>query len=182
MQYSQIISGFFCLALMAGSSKPVTAAPITVRYGEVVGVEVSTRESAIARNAIIGGVIGVIVDDSFSGGMAGATAGFLVTSIIEGDRRVYLYTLRMSQGQLLPVAIERPDLAIGHCAALEQDGKHNNLRPVSSVHCNAENTEEHHGHRVEIALKCQQARESLVAGGTAQEIDRALHDLRAYCD
>ena len=60
---------------------------LSVRYGQITGIEVTTKESAVARNAIIGGVIGILVDDSFSGALGGATAGFLVTSIIEGDRR-----------------------------------------------------------------------------------------------
>jgi hypothetical protein len=156
--------------------------PLSVRYGQITGIEVTTKESAVARNAIIGGVIGVIVDDSFSGALGGATAGFLVTSIIEGDRRVYLYTIRMSDDENVAVAIERPDLAIGHCAALEQDGKHNNLRPVSSVHCEKENSEQHQDHRLDIARKCKVARDQLSAGGSSQAIDQALHDMRAYCD
>lgn len=155
---------------------------LSVRYGQITGIEVTTKESAVARNAIIGGVIGVIIDDSFSGALGGATAGFLVTSIIEADRRVYLYTMRMSDGESVAIAIERPDLAIGHCAALEQDGKHNNLRPVSSVHCEKENTEQHQDHRLEIAHKCKVARDQLSVGGSSQVIDQALHDMRAYCD
>ena len=155
---------------------------ISVRYGQITGIEVTTKESAVARNAIIGGVIGVIVDDSFSGALGGATAGFLVTSIIEADRRVYLYTIRMNDDERIAVAIDRPDLAIGHCAALEQDGKHSNLRPVSSVHCEQVSTEQHQDHRLEIAQKCKAARDQLSLGGNSQAIDRALHDMRAYCD
>ncbi len=155
---------------------------ISVRYGQITGIEVTTRESAVARNAILGGIIGVVVDDSFSGALGGATAGFAITSIIEGDRRVYLYALQMNDGQALSIAVERPDLAIGHCAALEQGGKHNNLRPVSSVHCQREGTTEHQDHRIEVALKCKDARDRLSAGGDPRAIDQALHDLRAYCD
>ena len=155
---------------------------LSLRYGQITGIEVTTKESAVARNAIIGGVIGVLVDDSLSGALGGATAGFLVTSIIEADRRVYLYTIRLSDGESIAIAVERPDLAIGHCAALEQDGKHNNLRPVSSVHCEKESTEEHQDHRLEIARKCKAARDQLSIGGSSQVIDQALHDMRAYCD
>ncbi len=155
---------------------------LSLRYGQITGIEVTTKESAVARNAIIGGVIGVLVDDSFSGALGGATAGFLVTSIIEADRRVYLYTIRLSDGEIIAIAVERPDLAIGHCTALEQDGKHNNLRPVSSVHCEKESTEEHQDHRLKIAGKCKAARDQLSVGGSSQVIDQALHDMRAYCD
>ena len=171
---------FFVLSTVCIIEAPLAAeSPLSVRYGQITGIEVTTKESAVARNAIIGGVIGVAIDDSFSGG---ATAGFLVTSIIEGDRRVYLYTMQMDDGKSVSVAIERPDLAIGHCAALEQDGKHNNLRPVSSVHCERKSNEDHQDHRLEIARKCKDARDQLSAGGNAQAIDQALRDLRAYCD
>jgi hypothetical protein len=172
-----LLCGFFLVDVS------VAAQPsLSVQYGQITGIEVTTKESAIARNALIGGAIGVVIDDSFSGALGGATAGFLITSIVEGDRRVYLYTLRMLDGQSTAIAIERPDLSIGHCAALEQDGKHSNLRPVSSVHCQKKSTEEHQEHRLDIAQKCRDARDRLVAGGNAQAIDQALHDLRTYCD
>ena len=179
--------GFFVLLMWVGSlttlsTNVVAQSSMSVRYGSITGVEVTTKASAVARNAIIGGVIGVAIGDSLSAALNGATAGFVITSILEGDRRVYLYTLSMEDDQTISVAIERPDLAIGHCAALEQEGKHANLRPVSSVHCLKENTDAHEDHRLDVAQKCKAARQRLSVGGTAQEIDSALHDMRAYCD
>jgi len=182
LQYA-VCRGLLALFMMffAGQSL-AEGTPLSVRYGQVTGIEVTTKESAMARNALIGGAIGVLIDDSFSGAIGGATAGFLVTAIVEGDRRVYLYSLALNDGGVVDVAVARPDLAIGHCAALEQDGSHNNLRPVSAVHCEKKGTEQHEDHRLEIAQKCKTARDQLAAGGSAQDIDRALHDMRAYCD
>ncbi|WOJ92932.1 hypothetical protein R0135_14215 [Congregibacter variabilis] len=178
-----LLLSLICVVSFVTLSTNVEAqSSMSVRYGSITGVEVTTKESAVARNAIIGGVIGAVVEDSFSGALGGATAGFAITSILEGDRRVYLYTLLMDDDQTMSVAIKRPDLAIGHCAALEQDGKHANLRPVSAVHCVKDNTDAHEDHRLDIAQKCKAARQRLSTGGTAQEIDSALHDMRAYCD
>ena len=137
---------------------------MTIEYGHVTAVEVTTRESAMARNMLIGGLVGLAIKDSFSGALGGATAGFVVTSIMENDKRVFAYTVQLDDNRYETVALTRPDVAIGHCAALERDAKHVNLRPVSAVHCDSlEGDEESPGdeHRETAAEKCSAARTAL---------------------
>jgi hypothetical protein len=156
---------------------------LTIEYGYVTGVEVTTKESAIARNMLIGSLVGLAVDTSVSGALSGATAGFVITSFVEGDKRVFAYTLKLPDDTLQEIAVDRPDLGIGHCAALEQHGKHVNLRPVSAVHCENPDAEEPAGeHRLSAAEKCSQARAVLTEGGEGVDLKAALREMRAYCD
>ena len=163
------------------------APAMQVSYGQVNAIEVTTKKSAVARNALIGSLVGLAIDESVSGAVLGASTGFIVTSIIEADRRVFLYTLEMTDGDRQSIAVERPDLAIGHCAAIEQKGKHSNLRPVSAVHCveggvPGSSKDDLDNHRLQIAEKCHDARSQLAKGGSSEEIETALRNLRSYCD
>ena len=173
------------MLLLAFAASPSHAGPesLTIQYGYVTGVEVTTRESAMARNMLIGSLIGLAVDNSVTGAVSGATAGFVITSFIEGDKRVFAYTLKLPDDSTRAVAVDRPDLGIGHCAALEQDGKHVNLRPVSAVHCENPDADGPAGeHRLSAAEKCSQARALLTEGGEDVDLKAALRDMRAFCD
>ena len=64
----------------------------------------------MARNMLIGSLVGLAIDDSTSGILGGATAGFVLTSSIEGDKRIFAYTVKHSDGSFETVAVDRPDL------------------------------------------------------------------------
>ena len=175
----------FILAVTVSRSNAESGS-LTIQYGYVTGVEVTTKESAMARNMLIGSLVGLAIEDGFSGALSGATAGFVLTSIVEGDKRIFAYTLSLPGGSLETIAVDRPDLNIGHCAALERDGKHVNLRPVSAVHCESkflENADHPAGeHRLSAAEKCSAARSALKDGGEGVDVTAALREMRAYCD
>ena len=177
----------FTLFVSFALSTHAKQATMQIGYGKITAVEVTTKKSAAAAGTLAGAVVGLAIDNSISSVATGAATGFLVTSIIEGDRRVFVYTLEMNNGDNVSIAVARPDLSLGHCAALEQKGKHNNLRPVSSVHClgnqqAGSNSIEQDNHRLSIAEKCHEARDLLSRGGSSTEIDAALRNLRTYCD
>jgi hypothetical protein len=175
-------------ALIGVSLQPLfAAAPLTIEYGHVTGIEVTTKESAMARNMVIGSLVGWAVDGSSSGALSGAVAGFAITSLVENDKRVFAYTLNFPDGSAKTIAVDRPDVSIGHCAALEQQGEHVNLRPVSAVHCEDDtfknDSDEHGGeHRQTAAEKCSEARKTLAEGGKNLDVQAALRNMRAYCD
>jgi hypothetical protein len=181
---------FFILvfALIGVSVQPLLAAsPLTIEYGHVTGIEVTTKESAMARNMLIGSLVGWAVDGSSSGAWGGAVAGFAITSLVENDKRVFAYTLSFPDGSAKTIAVDRPDVSIGHCAALEQQGEHVNLRPVSAVHCEDDsfknNADEPGGeHRQTAAEKCSAARKMLAEGEEGLDVQAALRKMRAYCD
>jgi hypothetical protein len=172
--------------MLAASPTHAQSNPLTIQYGFVNGVEVTTKESAMARNILIGSLLGLAIDDSTSGALKGATAGFVLTSFMEGDKRVFAYTIKFPDGSMETVAVDRPDLGIGHCAALERHGSHVNLRPVSAVHCEdspSEVADDPGGeHRLSAAEKCSKARASLAAASEGAEVKNILREMRAYCD
>ena len=177
---------FFVLLALTVFYSDAESESLTIQYGYVTGVEVTTKESAMARNMLIGSLIGLAIDDSFSGALGGATAGFVLTSVIEGDKRIFAYTLKLPDDSFETIAVDRPDLNIGHCAALERDGKHVNLRPVSAVHCESKSVDsaDHPAgeHRLSAAEKCSAARSILEKGGEGVDVRTALREMRAYCD
>jgi hypothetical protein len=181
---------FFILvfALIGVCVQPLYAAsPVTIEYGHVTGIEVTTKESAMARNMLIGSLVGWAVDGGSSGAWTGAVAGFAITSLVENDKRVFAYTLSFPDGSAKTIAVDRPDVSIGHCAALELQGEHVNLRPVSAVHCEDDSfrneTDEPGGeHRQTAAEKCSDARNVLAEGGENSDVQAALRNMRAYCD
>ena len=179
----------FCVTLMAfcTTESLFAATPLTIHYGHVVGVEVTDKESAMARNMLIGSLVGWAVKGSSSGAISGAVAGFAITSLVENDKRVFAYTVSFADGTYETVAVDRPDLSIGHCAALERDGDHVNLRPVSAVHCDDDsktNDEDEPAgeHRLTAAEKCSEARKTLTSGDADADTQAALRNMRAYCD
>ena len=177
---------FSIFLVLSVSYAQAESGSVTIQYGYVTGVEVTTKESAMARNMLIGSLVGLAIDDSFSGAMSGATAGFVLTSIIEGDKRIFAYTLKLPDDSFETIAVDRPDLNIGHCAALERHGKHVNLRPVSAVHCESDSSDsaDHPAgeHRLSAAEKCSAARSILEKGGESVDVREALREMRAYCD
>ena len=177
---------FVFLLVLTVSHANAESESLTIQYGYVTGVEVTTKESAIARNMLIGSIVGLAIDDSFSGALGGATAGFALTALIEGDQRIFAYTITLPDNSARTVAVDRPDLNIGHCAALEQHGKHVNLRPVSAVHCESkslDNADHPAGeHRLSAAEKCSAARSVLQEGAEGVDVRAALREMRAYCD
>jgi hypothetical protein len=175
------------LLIVCSTSSVFASTPLTIHYGHVVGVEVTTKESAMARNMLIGSLVGWAVKGNSSGAISGAVAGFAITSLVENDKRVFAYTVNFADGTQETVAVDRPDLSIGHCAALERDGDHVNLRPVSAVHCEDESkmndADEPGGeHRLTAAEKCSAARKTLTSGEPGADIQAALRNMRAYCD
>jgi hypothetical protein len=177
---------FVFLLVLTVSHSNAESGSLTIQYGYVTGVEVTTKESAMARNMLIGSLVGLAIEDSFSGALGGATAGFVLTSIVEGDKRIFAYTLTLPDSSVETIAVDRPDLNIGHCAALERDGKHVNLRPVSAVHCESKSVDsaDHPAgeHRLSEAEKCSAARSVLKEGGEGVDVRAALREMRAYCD
>ena len=184
MFYAKGVPVFFLI--LAVSSAIAEPTSLTIQYGYVTAVEVTTKESAIARNMLVGSLVGLAIDGGASGAITGATAGFVLTSLVEGDKRIFAYTLKFQDNSIEAVAVDRPDLNIGHCAALERHGKHVNLRPVSAVHCEIDSVEssDHPAdeHRLSAAEKCSDARSKLQEGGEGVDIRDALREMRAYCD
>jgi len=158
----------------------------TIDYGTVTSVQVTTPDSTIARNAFIGGAIGLAIGHDLKGALDGGAAGFAITSAIEGDRRVYLYTLKVNK-QTKKILIETGRLSEGECAAIETHGKHINLRGVSNSFCINPNHKALSSADVVAQQKlqakaCDLARREALTAKSDKDIDHALVKVRALCE
>ena len=169
---------------------PVMAASnsnTSLSYGHISAIEVTTEKSVIARNSILGGLAGIAIGDNTASAFQGAAAAFAITSIMEGDRRVFLYTVTLLKGGSKNIALHHPGLSVGECVAVEQGVKHTNLRPVSSVYCQSP---DHKGLsstsvvdlQQSTANACHDATEAVHAAKKDDDIDRALIQMRALCE
>ncbi|TCI02897.1 hypothetical protein EZV61_11420 [Corallincola luteus] len=126
--------------LMAPCARSTTAtddATHQLSYGHVTAVEITTAQSAFARNAVMGGLAGAVIGGKWhvaSGALSGVSAVLIVTSIAEGDSRVFLYTVSQIDGSQTQIALEHGGIGIGQCVGVEQQDKYANLRLVSPVY------------------------------------------------
>ncbi|MEH6650247.1 MAG: hypothetical protein V7707_09510 [Motiliproteus sp.] len=180
-------------------------ADIALRYGYISAIEITTEKSAIARNSLLGGLVGIAVGDNTYAALHGAAAAFAITSIIEGDRRVFLYTVQFSDGEsegageehsestqglrklTQQIAVHHSGLSLGQCVALEQGNNHANLRPVSAVYCGlnghpALSGDDVEGRQQQLAHSCKDARQQVRDADNDAAIDSALVTMRALCE
>ncbi|AAZ24799.1 hypothetical protein [Colwellia psychrerythraea] len=155
-------------------------------YGNVASVLITTADSKILEGTIVGGALGLAIGDSALYTLNGAALGFAITSIMEGDRRVFLYTINVD-GNERKIAMQEGGIGEGRCVAIETQGKHTNVRGVSSAFC------QYKGHQVltstEVvtqqqfqAQQCKEARELVLTAKNDKEIDHALVKVRALCE
>ena len=155
-------------------------------YGNVASVSVTTAGSKILEGSIIGGALGLAIGDSALHTLNGAALGFAITSILEGDRRVFLYSIDVD-GIEKKIAMQEGGIGEGRCVAIETQEKHTNIRAVSSVFC------QHSGHQAltsaEVqtrqqsqANQCKEARERVLMAKNDKDIDHALVKVRALCE
>ncbi len=155
-------------------------------YGNVSSVLITTADSKILEGTIAGGALGLAIGDSALHTLNGAALGFAVTSIIEGDRRVFLYTINVD-GNERKIAMQEGGIGEGRCVAIETQGKHTNVRGVSSAFC------QYKGHQAltstdivkqqqSQAQQCKKARELVLTANNDKEIDHALVKVRALCE
>jgi len=178
------IIGFLAGALLAANA--VADEKRTIEYGTVSSVEITTPDSKIAQTAIAGGVIGMVVSHNIAGTVTGAATGMAIASVIEGDRRVYLYSIDINH-KPVKVLIELGGLSEGQCVAVETHGKHTNIRGVSSSFCLTPNhkalsSDEVVAQQQSQAKACNKARRAVLSAKTDDAIDHALVKVRALCE
>lgn len=95
------------------------------------------------------------------------------------------YTIQLATGADIAIVTEQQDLVAGDCVSVEQ-GKHANLRRVSSVYCSTDAAHPAYGaiHASvqDDAAECHQAKQQLVNAATEKETDIAYSKMRALCE
>jgi len=158
----------------------------TIEYGNLTSVLITTPDSKVLQNAIVGGVIGLAVGQNLGGVIDGAAYGYGITSIIEGDRRVFLYTINV-KGKEVKVVMEDGGLSEGQCVAIETTKNHTNLRAVSTSFClnpqhKALSASDVVSQQQSQAKACDTARKIVLTAKTDADIDHAMAKVRALCE
>jgi hypothetical protein len=161
--------------------------PIQIQYGRVDEVEKVRVESQAGTNAIIGGVVGALVNKNnrLAGAAVGAGAAGLATAVAEGVHEAFAYSVRLDTGAMIKVIVDHGDVAVGQCVAVEQ-GRTANVRVVSPGHCRPEYAAaglppDVASRALDHASACDQAKEAVLAAATAQELDLLAQKARIVC-
>ena len=156
---------------------------IAVAYGTVVGIERVKLESQAAKGAALGGLVGLAA----SGGSkrtkraaTGAVVGGVGTRVLEGSNEALEYTVRLNSGADVKMITDQTGMRLGDCVSVEQ-GRSGNIRRVSSVHCEANDTAPTADHQQE-ANACATAKDEIAAATSEAELDLAVKKARILCE
>ena len=185
----------FLATALAGcaSTDPYTGSSrnqvINVQYGTIENVQQVKMDASYGKDSLIGGALGLLAASSGStgtqiaGAAAGAGLGALVAKETAGTGQ--RYTIRLASGSDVAIVTEQHDIVVGDCVSVEQ-GKHANLRRVSSVMCSTEPShpayDSMHASVQDEAAQCHQAKQQVVNATTGQEADIAYKKMRALCE
>jgi outer membrane lipoprotein SlyB len=176
-----------------GGARPGTA--MSVQYGVVQRVQEVQAEANTGGGAALGGLAGLAAAAGTGGSrtqqMAGAAGGALLGGLIANQRaanqRLIQHTVRLNNGASVAVITDHHNIAVGDCVAVEQ-GRHANIRRVSSVMCNdladtrrPAYTPTHQAN-VREAEECEQAKQEVLNAKTEEEIRLAHMRMRALCE
>ena len=166
-----------------------------IQYGRVIAQRAVQVEDHSAAAGLVGGLIGVVTFQGFSGSAAGdAITGGAVgtggTVALEkwGQHRMggTQYDLLLVSGESLQLITDQTAIDIGDCVAVEASEEHANLRRVSEVHCDSESGDWQDPHvqanAAKAAAECQEAKRALLSAATDEEIQAAARRARALCD
>lgn len=179
------------VAILAGCAssddRSVRGREVSVRYGEVIGVERVLLPSAAPAGAMVGGFTGLVLARNKSPGRqiatgaGGAVLGGLATRALEGERRGYSYRIRYVGGTESRFITEKDYLRSGDCVAVER-GEYANVRRVASVLCEPRPAQQPDPSHIAQAEQCHRAKEQLLAAETEEAIESASRKVSILCD
>lgn len=162
---------------------------IDVQYGTIENIQQVKMDASYKKDSLIGGALGLLAASTGStgtqiaGAAAGAGLGALVAKETAGTGQ--RYTIQLASGGDIAIVTEQQDLVVGDCVSVEQ-GKHANLRRVSSVMCSTDPShpayDAMHSSTKSDASECEQTKQQLVNAKTEQETDIAYKKMRALCE
>jgi len=164
---------------------------IQVQYGLVITSKPIKEKSNATTGALIGGAIGLYTGRGKSSGSkfrrtaAGAAAGGITASAIQGDRSAKEYRVQTSTG-ITAVISDQLEIAVCDCVVVEIPSKGNtNIRRVARTYCDpasAEVVADLQEEMIEGAEECVAAKRELVAADSDEAVDRAIRKVSILCD
>jgi outer membrane lipoprotein SlyB len=188
--FISICASLFAWSATAVSENSTTRANqnrvIAIAYGNVIGVEKIKLESNAGKGAALGGLIGLASSSGRSNRTkaartaVGAAAGGLTKRATEGSNQAYEYTVRLTSGQTVKMITDQTGMRLNDCVSVEQ-GARGNIRRVSNVHCEYEDSKPTADH-IQEADACAQAKEGILAATTDEDLDLAIKRTRILCE
>ena len=182
-----ILFALLCSPLLAQKS----GQSIQIQYGVVVASKYVQEKSDAGKGALVGGAIGLYTGKGKSSGKkfrratAGAVAGGVATSAVQGSRDAREYQVKTSTGVTV-ILSDQTQIAVDDCVIIETPNKGNaNIRRVASTYCDpasAEVVAELQDEMIEEAQECAAAKSELAAADTDAAVDRALRKTSILCD
>lgn len=192
MQIKKILIVFLMVGLSLtanATDKRHMNTTIDISYAIVESVGQTKIDSDMGRNAAMGGVVGAATSGSHQRGkhaVQGAVAAGIITAILEGKRKAYIYQVTTMSGAEKRIITEQMGIREGDCVSLEE-GPTTNIRRVPPVHC------EYHNHDFmsdpmvqskgnESAAECHAVKAILMKANSEEEVDVALKKVQVFCD
>jgi len=162
-----------------------------IQYGVVVASKYVQEKSNAGKGALVGGAIGLYAGKGKSSGKkfrrttAGAIAGGVTTSAVQGSRDAREYQVRTSTGVTVIIS-DQTEIVVDDCVIIETPNKGNsNIRRVASTYCDpasAEVVADLQDEMLEEAQECAAAKSELSAATSDDAVDRALRKISILCD
>ena len=162
---------------------------MSVQYGTVENVQQVAQAPDNGAGALVGGALGLLATVTHSGAsqVAGAVAGAGLGALVAKETvgTAEKYTVRLVSNSTIDIVTEDQNIQLGDCVAVEQ-GRHANIRRVSSVMCTTKHTdpafEPINAAAVKASSDCQQAKQDLLKASTMEQTDIGYKKMRAFCE
>ena len=178
----------FCTLNVGG----IQAQSTTVDYGVVTKVnQIELGESGstlgTAAGSLLGGAWGYAIGKGSTSGkkrrgiLGGAAVGGLIgNAATRGSNKGYEYTVELISGDSVNIATEQGQIDVGDCVTVER-GESANIRRVSEVHCQANDTQPTAEHVAE-ATECEGAKAAMLEAETTEALEAAVEKARLLCE
>lgn len=173
-----------CFAARSGNQ-------LILQQGIVQSANMIQLDSDAAKGALLGGAVGLWSANGkknskkWRNALVGATAGGVLKSRSEGDRRGMEYVVTVNAGTTIRIISDQSEIRVGDCVTVEQSGNTANIRREPSITCQEKSQEvvqDLQNEFVEEANECLAAKQQLVDAKSEKEVDTALRKVQILCN
>ncbi len=165
---------------------------MTVRTGTIESArQVDLNDSSALGGAVVGGAMGAALTRSSSSSRRrnrNAAIGAVMGGAAAGSRTRpgMVYSVRVSDSEVIQIATEQTQMRIGDCVIVEQSSNSANIRRANDSACSPASADVMQEPLIQeelsdAARRCEAAKDSLIEAETDEEIDRAIRRIEILC-
>ncbi len=182
-----------CVAPASGRGPQRKGATASIRVGEVVSLRrVDLQDDAVAKGALLGGVIGLAAGSGKGGrtlrkrAALGAGAG-AIAGAARRKQTGMRYGVRTADGAIVQIVTDQTQIRLGDCVAVEESRGRANIRRLSQAACQPKSASVLNDPAIrqelrEDAAECGAAKDELLAAEDDATVDRAMRKISILCD